>query len=251
MRDCNAISMNEADNHDLSVDDAFDWLLSVDNERSRDEPNVARSIGEQLQHMELDSMPLTLQRRIRDVVGRMKPSKIIEVGSGIGHMSAWLFDCWDSDNWHPSHFAMVEGGPKFGIILKRLVERYDATEWTSVVVGSWEQLAGEAVAWDAANKMNVGNEILPIPADCIVIDVGWESQNECVRAAIPLLKNGGLLITPEPEVPTVEGLTGDPMDDLRIEMFQEWMELVKELAKTHKCGFTPLYGGTLVSILGN
>ena len=242
--------MNEESQPSFSVDDAFDWLLSVDNSRSRDEPDVARSIGEQLQHMELDSMPLTLQRRIRDTVGRIKPENIIEVGSGIGHMSAWLFDCWDVDGWHPKEFVMVEGGPKFGMILKRLIERYDAGDWAKIVVGKWEQVSGEALAWNAANKMSSGNEILPVPADCIIIDVGWEFQNDCVRAAIPLLKQGGILITPEPEVPTVEGMSGESDDEVRIEKFQEWMDLIKELVKTYKCGFTPLYGGSLVSVMG-
>ena len=243
--------MNEASPPSFSVDDAFDWLLSVDENRSRDEPDVARSIGDQLQHMELESLPLTLQRRIRDTVGRIRPEKIIEVGSGIGHLSAWLFDCWESDEWNPSQFTLIEAGPKFGMILKRLIKRYDADDWARVVVGNWVQISGEAVAWNVANKMNQENEILPIPADCIIIDVGWESQTDCVRAAIPLLKNGGLLLTSEPDVPTVEGLSGDPNEELRIEKFQEWMDLIKELAKTHKCGFTPLYGGALVSILGN
>ena len=243
--------MNESSQPSFSVDDAFDWLLSTDENRSRDEPDVARSIGDQLQHMELESLPLTLQRRIRDTVGRIRPEKIIEVGSGIGHLSAWLFDCWESDKWCPRQFTMVEAGPKFGMILKRLINRYNADDWARAVVGNWEQISGEAVAWNVANKMNQENEILPIPADCIIIDVGWESQNDCVRAAIPLLKNGGLLLTSEPPVPTVEGLSGDPNEDKRIEKFQEWMDLIKELAKTHKCGFTPLYGGTLVSILGN
>ena len=247
---CIATYMNEESQPSFSVDDAFDWLLSVDNSRSRDEPDVARSIGEQLQHMELDSMPLTLQRRIRDTVGRIKPENIIEVGSGIGHMSAWLFDCWDVDGWHPKEFVMVEGGPKFGMILKRLIERYDAGDWAKIVVGKWEQVSGEALAWNAANKMSSGNEILPVPADCIIIDVGWEFQNDCVRAAIPLLKQGGILITPEPEVPTVEGMSGESDDEVRIEKFQEWMDLIKELVKTYKCGFTPLYGGSLVSVMG-
>ena len=38
--------------------------------------------------MELTSMPTGLRRRIRDIISRVQPKRVCEVGSGIGHLSA-------------------------------------------------------------------------------------------------------------------------------------------------------------------
>ena len=54
--------------------------------------------------------------------------KTCEVGSGIGHLSAWLVDYW-SANTPPEHYDMIEAGGKFGVILTRLLRRYDAEDW--------------------------------------------------------------------------------------------------------------------------
>ena len=78
----------------LSIEDALAALLSKNPDQPKDEPEVASSIGAQLEHMELDSMPTSLRRRIRDVIARVQPKRVCEVGSGIGHLSAWLVDYW-------------------------------------------------------------------------------------------------------------------------------------------------------------
>mgnify|MGYP001185795719 CR=1 FL=1 len=104
----------------LSIEDALAALLAKDPEQSRDEPEIATAIGAQLEHMELNSMPTSLLRRIRDIIARVQPKRVCEVGSGIGHMSAWLFDYWSS-NTPPEHFDMVEAGGKFGVILTKCV----------------------------------------------------------------------------------------------------------------------------------
>ena len=111
---------------------------------------VAASIGAQLEHMELTSMPTGLRRRIRDVISRVQPKRVCEVGSGIGHLSAWLFDYWSQDS-QPEHFDMIEAGGKFGVILTRLLRRYDAEEWAHVRVGEFETLCAEMDSWKAAN----------------------------------------------------------------------------------------------------
>ena len=52
----------------LSIEDALAALMAKDPDMPREEPDVAASIGAQLEHMELTSMPTGLRRRIRDIV---------------------------------------------------------------------------------------------------------------------------------------------------------------------------------------
>ena len=132
------------------VEDALAALLAKNPDMPRDEPEVAASIGAQLEHMELTSMPTGLRRRIRDVISRVQPKRVCEVGSGIGHLSAWLFDYWSQDS-KPEHFDMIEAGGKFGVILTRLLRRYNAEEWAHVRVGEFETLCAEMDSWKAAN----------------------------------------------------------------------------------------------------
>ena len=48
-------------------------LLSSDDNRSQDEPEVAASIGEQMLHMDLQILPRSVRARIRDVVPECLP----------------------------------------------------------------------------------------------------------------------------------------------------------------------------------
>jgi hypothetical protein len=96
------------------VEHPLDELLSKSEVLSRNEPEVAANIGEQLKHMELQSLPLSVRRRIRDVIARVKPQNVVEVGAGIGHLSAWLYDLWQDEELQPERYVLVEGGGKFG-----------------------------------------------------------------------------------------------------------------------------------------
>ena len=64
----------------LSIEDALAALLAKNPDMPRGEPEVAASIGAQLEHMELTSMPTGLRRRIRDVISRVQPKRVCEVG---------------------------------------------------------------------------------------------------------------------------------------------------------------------------
>jgi predicted O-methyltransferase YrrM len=225
----------------------LDELLSKSEVLSRNEPEVAANIGEQLKHMELQSLPLSVRRRIRDVVARVNPQNVVEVGAGIGHLSAWLYDLWSDNNIQPERYVLVEGGGKFGVILKRLMQRYDAGKWSDVIVGEWNDIVSTQRAWVAANASNplAATEKSPLPEsiDVCIIDVGWKNQNECVMGAIPLLGEHGLLLTSEPEVPTE-----DEVDEEKITAFNEWIMLIKMLNETHDVGFVPMFAGTLIGI---
>jgi predicted O-methyltransferase YrrM len=222
-------------------------LLSKSELLNRNEPEVAANIGEQLLHMELQSLPLSVRRRIRDIVARVKPQNVVEVGAGIGHLSAWLYDLWQDEELRPERYVLVEGGGKFGVILKRLMQRYDAGKWSYVIVGDWNDIGSTQRAWVAANSSNplaaTEKSPLPLSIDVCIIDVGWKNQNECVMGAIPLLGDDGLLLTSEPEVPTE-----DEVDEEKITAFNEWIMLIKMLNDTHDVGFVPMFGGTLIGI---
>ena len=76
----------------LSKDEVLSSILSPDPNRNRDEPAIAANISAQLNHMGLDTWSISVLRRLRDAVGRIKPDRIIEVGGGIGHRTAWIYD---------------------------------------------------------------------------------------------------------------------------------------------------------------
>ena len=107
----------------LSKDDVLSSILSPDQNRSRDEPAIAANISAQLIHMGLDTWSISVIRRVRDAIGRIRPDRIIEIGGGIGHRSAWIFDLIEHDDWQPTHYDIVENGAKFGVNSRRLKAR--------------------------------------------------------------------------------------------------------------------------------
>ena len=94
----------------LDKADALAQLLSADPLRSRDEPEIAANIGSQLQHMGLSTWSISVHRRLRDALARLKPQRIIEVGGGIGHRSAWVYDLFTVDGFTPERYDIIENG---------------------------------------------------------------------------------------------------------------------------------------------
>jgi len=242
----------------LSIEDALAALLAKNPEQPRDEPDVSASIGAQLEHMELDSMPTSLRRRVRDVIARVQPKRVCEVGSGIGHLSAWLFDYW-TENQHPEHYDMVEAGGKFGVILNRLIQRYNAEEWAHVRVGEIDTLRAEMDSWTASN-ITTGEAAattpppLRAPYEIIIVDVGDIGKVDAIRNSIDLLVPGGLILTAEPEVPVADVGEIPPngpenAEQARVVAFNEWAQFITEIGDTNPVGFVPLFGGTLVGII--
>jgi predicted O-methyltransferase YrrM len=242
----------------LSIEDALAALLAKDPEQSRDEPEIAASIGAQLEHMELNSMPTSLRRRIRDIIARVQPNRVCEVGSGIGHLSAWLFDYWSS-NTPPEHFDMVEAGGKFGVILTRLLRRYGAEDWAHVRVNDFESLCAELDSWKAANTTTdeaaaISAPPLSAPYEIIIVDVGEIGKVEAIQRSFDLLVPGGLILTSEPEVPIADvgeipASGPENPEQARVVAFNEWTSFISEIGSTNPVGFIPLFGGTLVGII--
>ncbi|MDE0707409.1 MAG: hypothetical protein OSB33_00490 [Candidatus Poseidoniales archaeon] len=242
----------------LSIEDALAALLAKNPEQPRDEPDVAVSIGAQLEHMELDSMPTSLRRRIRDVIARVQPKRVCEVGSGIGHLSAWLFDYW-STHTNPQHFDMVEAGGKFSVILTRLLRRYGAEDWAHVRVGDFDSLCAELDSWQAANRTTdeaaaTSSPPLRAPYEIIIVDVGDVGKVAAIKRSFDLLVPGGLILTAEPEVPVddvgeIPESGPENPDQARVAAFNEWTQFISEVNQTNPVGFVPMFGGTLVGII--
>ena len=242
----------------LSIEDALAALLSKNPDQPKDEPDVAASIGAQLEHMELDSMPTSLRRRIRDIISRVEPNRVCEVGSGIGHLSAWLLDYWSS-NSKPEHFDMIEAGGKFSVILTRLIRRYDSEDWAHIRVGDFESLCAELDSWKAANTTTdeaAATTAPPLraPYEIIIVDVGDIGKVEAIQRSFNLLVPGGLILTAEPEVPVDD--VGDSPESgpinpgqARVAAFNKWTQFIAEINQTNPVGFVPLFGGTLVGII--
>ena len=242
----------------LSIEDALAALLAKNPDQPKDEPEVASSIGAQLEHMELDSMPTSLRRRIRDIIARVQPKRVCEVGSGIGHLSAWLVDHW-SNNSPPEHYDMIEAGGKFGVILTRLLRRYDAEDWAHVRVGEFESLCAELDSWQAANTTTdevaaTTSPPLRAPYEIIIVDVGDIGRVATIKRSLELLVPGGLILTAEPEVPVddvgeIPETGPENADQARVAAFNEWTQFISEISQTNPVGFVPLFGGTLVGII--
>jgi len=236
-------------------------LLSPDDNRGQDEPEVAASIGEQMLHMDLQILPRSVRARIRDVCARLSPRNAVIIGGGIGHLSAWLFDCWCTDSGvkvnRPGSFRVVEPGKRFGVIIDRLIRRYEAESWAQVISMNWQEVLAETSSFKASNVSLPEialSSLLPLPIDLFVIDLQEEERISAASECFELLAPGGLMLVMEPTVPTgdvgevLEGDEPTPAQS-KVQHFNQWIELIKTANESHSVGFADLSGGTLVAIL--
>ena len=235
----------------LSKDEVLSSILSPDPNRSRDEPAIAANISAQLNHMGLDTWSISVIRRLRDAVGRIKPDRIIEVGGGIGHRSAWIYDLIDQDDWQPTRYDIIENGAKFGVIIHRLMTRYKAESWTKIVVGELNSLLAQTNAWSAASKsgIEVGDSPIQSQAEVIIVDSNGKNVANAVKQMLPMLAKGGVLFTVEPLVPAGDVDENDEAGMAIVDGFNSWINLIQSANETHHIAFNPLFGGTLVAFL--
>ena len=153
--------------------------------------------------MGLSTWSLSTIRRIRDTVYRVNPKSILEVGAAIGHRTAWLLDLFEQNN-QPDRFDIVEQGNKFAVIIKRLVDRYDASPWTNIVVGEFSTLSAESIAWKAAtiSGLQAGESPLAQSYDVIIVDEKLSNLASYMENSMQLLSKNGILLTTEPPVPS-------------------------------------------------
>ena len=62
---------------EIKREDVLPALLVADDERSRDEPEIAANISTQLEHMGLHTWSISVIRRLRDAVGRLEPTSVL------------------------------------------------------------------------------------------------------------------------------------------------------------------------------
>jgi len=216
-------------------------LLQANRSAEREEPEVCANIAVQMEHMGLQAWSLSLMRRIRDVIVRLKPRNILEVNAGIGHKTSWIFEALGDDF---ESLEIIEEGNRFAVIIQRVIEKYSAREKSKIINKPALELLAEVKAWKAANTGSVVMEApLNIPADLIILD-GDDIPN-LVKAALPLLSRSGVLLTNEPAVPEGEREDGDS----EVEAFNDWIRLIQDAQQDYHVAFTPLYQGTLVAFM--
>lgn len=231
--------------------DVLAYLLAKDEKQPQDEPQIAANIHEQLQHMGLSTWSISVLRRLRDAIGRLSPDRVLEVGASIGHRTAWLLDDFERKGRSPKALTLVEQGGKFGVILQRLLQRYDALAWASVVVGKPEQLAAEHQAWALASATGAELSQTPFESgyDAIVVDGPSSARADLVATYLSMLNDNGVLFTVEPDMPTGDVAEDDVEGMAMVNGFNRWIEVVGETQATHHVAFMPLFGGTLVAWL--
>ena len=156
--------------------------------------------------MGLSTWSISVIRRVRDALFRIHPNKLLEVGASIGHRSAWLLDLFENSIKAKKDTILLNRGNKFAVIIKRLVDRYEASSWTSIKVGELQTLVAETMAWKAATitGLETGDAPLETDYDAIIVDEKPEVlANQLVLSAIAFSPNGVLIAT-EPLVPSGE-----------------------------------------------
>ncbi len=248
----------------MSEREMLEKLLSEDTERGDVEPPIASSIGEQMLLMGLRTIPRSMRARIRDIVSRVPSGDVLLVGGGIGHLSAWLLDLWcegesgeeRGKSRKPDSFIIIEEGARFGVIIDRLIRRYEAEGWTRVVGNPWSEAIAEAMTWSVASASlpeSARPSSIPTGLDLIIIDLPDQERPGAAKSAFEILAPGGVMIVPEPEVPT--GDVGAPSPDeepteaqRKVISFNEWIDFIKSVSDNHSLAFVELTGGTLAVV---
>ena len=242
--------------------DVIEQLVRENPNFSRDEPEIAANIGQQMFHMDLPILPRSARARIRDISSRVRPENAVLVGGGIGHLAAWLFDAWATGEENPpSSFKIVEEGGKFGVILDRLIRRYNAANWAAVISTPWKELVAETSAWNAASasidSASISRAPLPSPTGLVVIDVPENERPSSLRAALEVVGKDGVIVILEPEVPTGDVGEFEPGHPLtpaheRVDSFNDWMRVIREAADLgFNSAFVELSGATLVVMMAS
>ena len=227
---------------------SFDVLLSMDDTQPRERPMIAENIFQQLRHMELSSWSLSIHRRVRDIIGKIKPLSVAEIGGFIGLRTSWLFDLVEREQWKPDQYLICEQGPKFGVILKRLIQRYDYAAFCDVIIQSPIPFLQEYSLWKQTQFIHSDEHqgYFRHNIDVFIVDSTIDDFIETLQHCIKQLSAGGYVITVEPDVPLEDEDTSSPEVQHKIEMFNDWMQLIRDTKDKYEIGFTPLHEGTLV-----
>ena len=136
-------------------------------------------------------------------------------------------------------------------IIKRLVDRYDASSWTNIKVGELQNLAAETMAWKAAtiSGLESGDAPLLINYDMIIVDEKPEELAKSIENCLPLLSKNGVLVSTEPMVPTGDVDETDELKMALVNGFNDWIELIKKSQIEYYVAFITVFEGTIVTFL--
>ena len=245
----------------MSQKEMFEQLLGDDESSDASEPEIAAAIGEQMIHMDLRPLPRSIRKRLRDITSRIPARNVVIVGGGIGHLTAWMMDLWCGDpaidesegSNRPETLRVIEEGGKFGVIIDRLLRRYNASSWAQVISDPWSEIVAETESWNAANATLpdvARSALLPQPIDLVIIDLPEIERVYAASLAFNLLAPGGVVLALEPQVPT--GDVGEPEQGVEmtpaqqvVASFNQWIEFVQSVNSNHSAAFVELAGGTI------
>ena len=142
-------------------------------------------------------------------------------------------------------------------MIDRLIRRYDAESWATVIQKPWNEVIAEGssgILSEIAVNEFAKTSILPMPISMVIIDLPEGERILAARSAFDIVAPGGIVLVQEPAVPT--GDVGSPNQgekptpaQSKVISFNKWIELVKSVNEEHSIGFTELTGGTLVALI--
>lgn len=224
--------------------EALAALLQRHDSLPREIPPVSAAIAEQAQHMSLPLPSTSICRRIRDIVIRFRPERLLEVNASIGLVTSWLLAAHEHHGFHPISHHVLDRGGKFGVILQRLIARFGSPEHVHLCIAEYDALLAESRAVQAL--ADSGSHHLPTEVDMVIVDVMSHPDVSDVSVALSHLRKGGLLIVVEPPEPPEDASKDDPS----VIRFQSWIDLIHREHDRRAISFVPITGGVLVGMQG-
>ena len=150
--------------------------------------------------MDLPILPRELGKRIRDISLRVRPE--MPCWSEVESATCCLATGCMGREKHPASFRIIEEGGKFGVILDRLIRRYNefmGHGYRPPWVG-WLPRHPRGAASASIESASINKAPLPSPTG-IVIDVPETERPSSLGAALDLVERDGVILILEPEVP--------------------------------------------------
>ena len=142
------------------------------------------------------------------------------------------------------------------MIIDRLIRIYNAESWSRVIAKPWNEIPAEVTSWSAASASlpsSARPSDIPLPVSLVIIDLPDSDRPVASSSAFDILSPGGIMIVPEPEVPT--GDVGFPVAgeepteaQSKVIAFNQWISFIKDVSANHSVSFVELSGGTLAII---
>ncbi|HJN55267.1 MAG TPA: hypothetical protein QF646_02635 [Candidatus Poseidoniales archaeon] len=224
--------------------EALAALMQRDESLPRAVPPVSSAIAEQARHMSLPLPSASICRRIRDIVVRFRPERLLEVNASIGLVTSWMLAAHVDHGFQPHSHHIIDRGGKFGVILQRLIDRFESPEHVHLGIAEYDALLAESRA--ALALADSAPYHLPKEVDMVIVDVMSHPDVTDVSVGLSHLRKGGLLIVVEPPEPPENA----SLDAPSVVLFQSWINLIHREHDKRAMAFIPITGGVLVGMQG-